>query len=303
MLNPNSNQDWKTKFANAADKEAVIEEFIYTTWKNNYKEVLNIKKTLLKECEAYGFTVEGDHCNPFIPYISNVYLKYSLNPDLYNVVHNLVANDYITGKDLTGKGDLGLSNLIFCKALYAAGPEAIKLYIKKQKKILAATKLPAEFSSTADLAFNILYKFSTIETEATTKKSDDLTLRSIAEIEQLEAKWIGEVSEVSTNDANAGKAKPAANSELLKQIDSTENAVKVLVTMAVKFSTNDDILKAVKSCKEATQLMNQSTTFEAIQKLVAFVERLYKLTNITASQALNLVKSILESDKYDLTKE
>ena len=90
---------------------------------------------------------------------------------------------------------------------------------------------------------------------------------------------------------------------MIKQIDSTENAVKVLATLAIKFSSNDKIVQAVQSCKEAKQLMDTATTLEKIQKLVASVERLYQLTHINATQALNLIKSILESDKFDLTKE
>ena len=303
VLNPNSKQDWKTKYANAVNKEAVIKEFIYTTWKNDSDEVLPLSKALLKACEVHGFNTEGENANPFISYISNVYLKYSLNPDLYNIIHNLVANNLLDSKDLMGKGDMGLGNLIFCKALYAAGANAIKLYIQKQYKILHATTVPSEFGSAADLTFNILYKLPKVETDVSTKKSNDLSLRSIAEIEDLEEKWLGEVSEVSADDPNTHKTSTAPTADLIKQIDSTENAVKVLATLAIKFSSNDKIVQAVQSCKEAKQLMDTATTLEKIQKLVASVERLYQLTHINATQALNLIKSILESDKFDLTKE
>ena len=303
VLNLDGKQDWKTKYANAVNKETVIKEFIYTTWKNDFDEVLPLSKALLQACEAYGFNTEGENANPFISYISNVYLKYSLNPDLYNIIHNLVANNLLDKKDLMGKGDMGLGNLIFCKALYATGANTIKLYIQKQYKILHTTTVPSEFGSAADLTFNILYKLSNVETGASTKKSNDLSLRSIAEIEDLEEKWLGEVSEVSADDPNTSKTSTAPTADLLKQIDSTENAVKVLATLAIKFSSNDKIVQAVQSCKEAKQLMDTATTLEKIQKLVASVERLYQLTHINATQALNLIKSILESDKFNLTKE
>jgi hypothetical protein len=122
----------------------------------------------------------------------------------------------------------------------------------------------------------------------------------MAEIEQLEEKWTGEVSDTAVE---APKNKVVINADLLNQIDTSENAVKVLVAMGIKFSANDEITKAVESCTEAKRLMTGSTTVAEIQKLVASVERLYKLTNINATQALNLIKSILESDKFTLTKE
>jgi hypothetical protein len=48
--------------------------------------------------------------------------------------------------------------------------------------------------------------------------------------------------------------------------------------------------------------MAKATTLEDTQKLVAKVERLYKIPNITKTQALALIKSILESDQFSLTK-
>ena len=127
-----------------------------------------------------------------------------------------------------------------------------------------------------------------------------MPLRSMAEIEQLEEEWTGGVSDTAVE---APKNKVVINADLLNQIDTAENAVKVLVAMGIKFSANEEITKAVESCTEAKRLMNGSTTVTEIQKLVASVERLYKLTNINATQALNLVKSILESDKFNLTRE
>ena len=49
--------------------------------------------------------------------------------------------------------------------------------------------------------------------------------------------------------------------------------------------------------------MSKTTTLEDIQKLVASVERLYKIESINATQALSLIKSILESDQFTLTME
>ena len=295
--------DWKTKFASAVNKETVIEEFIYTTWPEyaQAQEVIKIKAALLQECKHYGFLTTGERLNPFITFISTVYLKneYKVTPEIYNVIHNLVANGSLTGKDLASKGEMGHGNLVFCKALYSLEPGAIKLYIKKQHSLLKAAKKPDTFESNAEMAFNILYKVATVVQGKDARNATDMQLRSMAEIEQLEARWIGEVSDTAEEPKN----KVATNAELIKQIDTTEDAINVLIAMAIKFSTSDEITKAVKGCTEAKQRMSKSFTIAETQALVAKVERLYKLTAINASQALKLVKSILESDKFNLTKE
>ena len=109
------------------------------------------------------------------------------------------------------------------------------------------------------------------------------------EVEQLESKWTGQVSDTAEKPA---KNKIANNAELIKQINTSENAIKVLAALAVKFSSNDKITAAAQSCKEARELMSKTTTLEDIRKLVASVERLYKIESITTSQALSLIKSI-----------
>ena len=295
--------DWKTKLASAVNKETVIEEFIYTTWPDPTKaqEVIKIKSALLQECEHYGFLTAGEKLNPFITFISTVYLKndYGVKPELYNVIHNLVASNVLAGKDLASKGEMGHGNLVFCKALYKLDAGAIKLYIKKQHNLLKAARRPDTFESNAEMAFNILYKVATVVQGKDARNATDMQLRSMAEIEQLEARWIGEVSDTAEEPKN----KVATNAELIKQIDTTEDAINVLIAMAIKFSTSDEITKAVKGCTEAKQRMSKSYTIAETQALVAKVERLYKLTAINASQALKLVKSILESDKFNLTKE
>ena len=295
--------DWKTKLASAIDKDTVIEEFIYTTWPEyaQAQEVIKIKAALLQECEHYGFLTTGEKLNPFITFISTVYLKndYGVKPELYNVIHNLVASNVLAGKDLASKGEMGHGNLVFCKALYKLDAGAIKLYIKKQHNLLKAAKRPDTFESNAEMAFNILYKVATVVQGKDARNATDMQLRSMAEIEQLEARWIGEVSDTAEEPKN----KVATNAELIKQIDTTEDAINVLIAIAIKFSTSDEITKAVKGCTEAKQRMSKSFTIAETQALVAKVERLYKLTAINASQALKLVKSILESDKFNLTKE
>jgi hypothetical protein len=296
-------KDWKSKLAGAVKKDTVIQEFIYTTWPKSAADVLKIKDTLLPECEAYGFEAEGDHKNPFISFISEVYLKYRglVTPEKYNAIHNLVADNKLTGKDLAGEGDMGLGNLVFCKALYSLDAKVIKLYVRKQYNLLKAATKDDRFKTNAELAFNALYSLTEIATGDATKNSVSLSLRPMTDIEQLEAKWTGEVSDTAEADSN--KKKIATNAELIRQINTTENAIKVLVALAIKFSSNDKIVALAQSCKEAQELMSKTTTLEAIRKLVASVERLYKIESITATQALSLAKSILESDQFTLTLE
>lgn len=293
--------DWKTKFASAVNKETIIEEFIYKTWEAEAaQKVLKIKLALLQECESYGFLTAGPQANPFISFISNVYLQaiYRVSPEKYNVIHNLVAKGFLTGDDLAGKGTMKHGNLVFCKALYGLDPGALKLYIKKQHLLLKAADKPTIFDTNAEMVFNILYQVSTVTTGTATQEAADMQLRPMSAVEQLESKWIGHVS--GTDDEQSPHT-IATNAELLQQINTTDNAVKVIAALAVKFSSNDALVAKAQSCKEARELMATTTTLEDIRKLVASVERLYKIESITGKQALSLINSILESDQFSLT--
>jgi hypothetical protein len=140
----------------------------------------------------------------------------------------------------------------------------------------------------------------TVTTGDVTHEAADMQLRPMSAVEELESKWIGHVS--TTNDEHSSNT-IANNAELIQQIDTTDNAVKVIAALAVKFSSNDALVAKAQSCKEAKELMSQTTTLEDIRKLVASVERLYKLESITVKQALSLIKSILESERFSLTLE
>lgn len=295
--------DWKTKLASAVNKETVIEEFIYTVWPKEAKKVLAIKEALLPECENYGFLKSGSNRNPFIVFITDTYLNpsYGIRPLTYNIIHNLVARGTLKGEDLAGAGVMSKGNLIFCKALYKLDDGAIKMYIKKQHSILQAAKRPELFKSNAEMAFNMLYNLSQIQEGRATKDATNMQLRPMNQVEQLEAKWTETVSDTAEDEKT--KTKVATNAELLKQIENTAAAAKLLVTLAIKFSSNEQITTAVSSCKEANELMNGASTPVEIQKLVASVERLYKIEKITEKQALSFIKSILESDKFEFKKE
>jgi hypothetical protein len=196
---------------------------------------------------------------------------------------------------------MGKGNLVFCKALYKLDDGAIKMYLKKQHSILQAAKKPEIFKSNAEMAFNILYNVTQVQEGRSTKDAAEMQLRSMAQIEQLESKWTGTIS--NTAEADKSKNKVATNAELINQINNTADAAKLLMAIAIKFSSNEKITGAVSSCKEVNELMTRNITLIEVQKLVASVERLYKVDKITEKQALSLITSILESDKFEFKSE
>jgi hypothetical protein len=175
----------------------------------------------------------------------------------------------------------------------------MKLYITKQYNLLKAAKKPDNFASNAEMTFNALYNLSNSVTGEAARNSSEMKLRPMVEVEQLEDKWTGVISDTDNKEKN----KIATNAELIHQINTTKNAIKVLVALALKFSSNDKLLALVQSCKESRELMSTTTTLKDIRELISSVERLYKIEAITATQALSLAKSILESDQFTLTLE
>ena len=305
-------QDWKTKYAAAIDKDTVIEEFIYTIWEDvqDANRVLQIKKAIAQECEEFGFkpsNADGKNGNPFIEFISNVYLKYNIKPEAYNVIHNLVANGKLKAADLVGAESsvLGKGNLIFCKDLYNQEAPVIKLYLNKQNNLLKATSKPDTFSSIPEMVFNMLYKLPEIVTGPRIKNGGSMNLKinTLPAIEELEAKWTGSVSETKLDPNDKPEKTKVVNADLINKLTTPADAAKLLVALATKFSSDANILAVVESCAEAKQLLTQSTTLADVQKLVASVERAYDIKNISASQALSLAKSILDAaDKLGLTR-
>ena len=293
--------DWRTKLASAVNKETVIEEFIYTTWPKEAGKVLKIKQAVLQECEHYGFLKGGNSRNPFISFISNIYLNpaYNVKPQTYNIIHNLVAKgNVLRAKDLDGTGVMGAGNLVFCKAFYTLDDGAIKLYATKQANLLNATKLPDIFDSVTEMAFNALYSVSKVQKGRDTRKSADMQLRSMTQVEQLEERWTGVVS---TTEKVVRQA--VTNAELLNKIKTTAEATKLLVALALKFSSNDKITDIVQAYAESNHVMKKATTAAEIQELMTSIERVYSLENLESSKALSLAKSIVESDLFDFTKE
>jgi hypothetical protein len=311
------NIDWKSKLAATQNKIAVVEEFIYAKWptsagSNKAAAVVKIKETFLIECETYGF---DEASNPFINFINKVYLPYQLKPELYNVIHNMVATHILTGADLQEKGLMKALNIIFCADLYTKSAGEIKLYLRKQAKLLQVTWTAVaegrkRFKTTEAMAYYALYTHTTIpkirEDDDAENRADIpegelpaiLKLRPMNEVEDYENQWVGTVSDTSGDS----KPKAASNDVILNQIKDTNEAVKVITTLVLKFSSDKKIAAKANTCVEVRTLLASSTTPTALAKLVASVESKFNIIEITASNALKLIESILASDKFNLTK-
>jgi hypothetical protein len=294
--------DWQTELASAANenKLKVIERFIYTVWPSEEAEkVMAIKTPLLAACKVHGFDVKGATKNPFLDFVSKVYLPYGMSADAYIAIHNSVANRNLTSKDLSAEGVLKAGNIVFCKALYKLKPEVIKMYVKKQYNLLKATASESSgFKQSSDLAFSALYKVDPpVLDGAASKFSKDLELRPMNEVEQKEAEWTGAVS------STAEEEKITINEELLKKIGSKTNAIKVIIALLIKFSSDNKIKEASYKCKEVKAELAKSISFDKLRTLITEVETTYKLTNITAAQALLLIENIIKYSLFGLTVE
>lgn len=298
---PMFSTDWKAKYADAADKQAIVKAFMYKIWPNAAEadKVLKIIEPFELECDSYGFSQE----NPFVHFISEVYLKYGMSAEAYNVVHNQVAKGNLQVEDLVPNNqNLGLVNIIFCKAFYQLGTTNMKQYVLKQKA-LRGVSLPPEIESHKELVYKVLYKVaSDAQIQDLSKLSAvDKTLNAFPELEAREKEFTGKVSETAVADIEKKKAKKnISNPAIISQIKTTENAVQLLAALAMKFGSAAEIADTIKNYKKVSDFMKQSSTVLELQKLVARVENLYNLKSINVTQAQSLVKSILEADEFDL---
>ena len=292
--------DWKTTLAGAKDKEKVIESFIYKTWPKQAEEVLKIKKTLLLECEAYGF----DTNNPFLQFISDIYLKYPVSLKAYNVVHNLSARGYLKADDIRGVGPMGKANIIFCPNLYTFAEGAMKLYIEKQFNLLKTTNIkdPAKAGnakpiSAANLAYNALYNLKTPNYGIAPPEINSViseTLRPMNEVEAIEQKWTGSVSGTALNNE---KNKVKSNNDVINKLKEATNleqeATLLLAVLKVKFSSITEVQTKTDSVLAVKTLLNSKTAQE-FQAQIKKTEQKYGISGITAKQALDLIKAILD---------
>jgi hypothetical protein len=290
--------DWKTMLAGAKDKEKVIESFIYKTWPKQAEEVLKIKKTLLLECEAYGF----DTNNPFLQFISDIYLKYPVSLKAYNVVHNLSARGYLKADDIRGAGPMGKANIIFCPNLYTMAEGAMKLYIEKQFNLLKTTNIKGpedknKPSSAANLAYNALYNLEPPNYKIDPLKIDSVankTLRPMNEVETIEQTWTGSISgTVLDNEKNKVKSNNDVVNKLKDAPDLEQEATLLLAVLKVKFSSNTEIQTKAGSVSAVNALLS-SRTAQDFQAQMKKTEQKYGISGITAKQALDLVKTILD---------
>jgi hypothetical protein len=153
---------------------------------------MGISEAVERSCKSLGFKAandQGKNGNPFINFISDVFVnaEYNLTPESYNIIHNMVASGILNSQDLVGAGKLKKANIIFCKEIYGLDPEVIKMYLKKQYALLHTTKLPDPFETAATLAFNVLYKLTTVTKLKDETEAKDLKLNSMEAIEELEA--------------------------------------------------------------------------------------------------------------------
>lgn len=290
-------EDWALRYNKAVNKEAIIEAFIYRTWPKDAEKVIKIIKAFQQECVSYGFTKN----NPFISFISEVYLKYNLSVEAYNIIHNQVASKALAAEDLVigAPSTLGAANLVFCKAFYELDSSNMKVYLKKQNALSKITSVPAQFKSIKEVVYNIFYKNSEI-IRGNNLKSFDQTLNDLKTVERLEQKYIGDVTNVSTVDANIEKNTDISIKTIIDKINSVDEAINVVAALAIKFSSSKKIIEQVKNNQKVSEFMYQNTTVSRLQSLIIRVDDKYGLRLINESQAYNLVKSILSSDKFKL---
>lgn len=307
-LIPEFEDDWATEYAGATDKEAIIEAFIYEVWSDDVvkaEQVIKIKKAFQQECVSYGFSRQ----NPFISFISNVYLPYEISVEAYNVVHNLVATKTIPIEDLTPADNniIGKANLIFCKELYKLEPGAIKLYLNKQKALIDSVKklstLPDTFKSKSELLYTILYKTPISYDADSTISSTDAALNTMSKIELLEQKYTGAVMTVNIESDNEDQQNALNSASIVTNLDSTEDAIKLLATITIKFNSNKELVSLIYKCKEVAKWMQNSTTWDAVLKDINNSNKLYKLDTLKADKAIEITNAIFNSKKFKLTIE
>ena len=288
-------EDWAAKYNAAVNKDAVWEEYLNTVWENDFDKIIKIQEAFRQECISYGF----DDTNPFFTVIRDIYLKNNdINVASYNAIHNAVAKNTISIKDLLGRGKLGLYNIIFCRDLYSKAPDNIKAYLQKQANLILKGT-PKNFSSNLEFTYNTMYQTSElVRADKLTNKDrtlNDLKLNSFATINNLEQKWTGEVSII--NDKTT-----VDNDALLKQINSLEEAAQILVVLNLKFASNQKLKNIVNQYKEPSTLMAKSTTSVELQALISTIETKFNFKNITEEQAVTAANKIITSNKFKLTK-
>lgn len=313
-----TNEDWAAKYNAAVNKDAVWEEYLNTVWENDFDKIIKIQEAFRQECVSYGF----DDTNPFFAFIKDIYLKNDrdINVASYNAVHNAVANKIISAKDLTGSGQLGLYNIIFCKDLYSNAPQNIKAYLQKQANLIKKG-IPKNFNSNLEFIYNTMYQTTTLirldklinDSTDKNRTLNDLKLNSFSTINSLEQKWTGESSTIDDDtertEEDSSKLNKQTNAELdqnndnlIKQISSLKEAAQILVVLNLKFASNQKLKSMVNQYKETSTLMAKSTTSTELQALISAIENKFNFKNISEERAVAAANKIVTSNKFKFTK-
>ena len=274
--------DWEAEYTQAADKDMVWEQYFNAEWKaaldkTKFERIQKIQSALRAECEEYGF----DNTNPFFSYIKNIYLPSNMSADVYNAIHNAVADQYLKTKDLLKTGILEDKNLIFCEHLWAQKNNVVTAYLKKQASLLQK-EVPAydendketpEFKTRADFVLYLLY-----EDENKTK------LRPLNKINELELKLTKSVSG-RLGDDEIDVDTPA----VIKRIGDKKDLIELAATLILNFKLTDS--KVVPEITKRLTELN-STTWGDVNKLIGKVLNQTNLTLINKNQAKELITAI-----------
>lgn len=287
--------DWAAKYNAATNKEAVWEEYLNTVWETDFDRVNEISEAFEQECKTYGF----DDTNPFITFIKEVYLKTTMPKACYETIHNAVVDQYISSKDLLGKGKLGKFNIIFCPNLYDKDAANIATYLKKQSMLLSK-KLPEVCDTELEFVANILYKLDALKKDSffralSPDKLKLLELNTFAKINELETKLSGSVS---TEERSRFKVDDA----FIESISTLDEAAKILICLMLKFPTNMKLRAAVEHHKETAELLSAATTGLSIFEMLGDFDTRFKLKDIKENQAAALATKIINSAKFEFTR-
>lgn len=302
--NTNKPVDWTTRYRSAKGKDnqqKVWEIYLNTVWGKEWgaqsqevwEKIKKIEQEFQAECEALGFSSQN---NPFINYIKEVYLKYNLSVNTYNIIHNLWAKNKLTIAELKGRTELKAYSILFCKDLYTKTPDQITFYIQKEQLLRAAAKKAKK--NVLETTYNLLYNLSNRVTAAELSggSSQDLKLKDIEDLERLEEQEFGNISTVTADDDQS--ASETQNNSVIEKIATTEEAVKILSTLVLKFPDNSKVAAGVKIA-EVSNLIDKSG--KDLLTLISEVNKTYNLTSVTEATAEVLATTIINSNKFKFT--
>ena len=290
--------DWAAKYNDAVNKDAVWEEYLETVWFKDASEdtinrIKSISNALKQECISYGF----DNTNPFITFINETYLKTTMPKYCYEAIHNAVVEEKVKVKDLTGEGELGKYNIIFCQDLYTKEDKSVSAYLKRQSDLISRKFPENVFSSKKEFVVNIMYM---LESTTTIDNLDisKLKLNTFDKINELEKTYTGS----TTSENKSDKDTVVINDSIIDSIENTAEATQILGVIALKFAANSAVTDSLVKYKEISDWLVKNTTITDLFKTIKNIDNKFKLTGINTKQALNLINKIIGSSKFTFTK-